>query len=542
MRTGVQKEAINANIDDTLPIVSDNSRSKRAGPPSKNENFMSQDDNLPPDPLPQSPLNDGSVTTGVPGLDDILGGGFVEGGLYMIQGMAGAGKTILSSQIGFHRVAQGDNVLYITLIAESHTKLLSHLRSLSFYNADAISDRMLFVSGYHELMREGLAGFLALIASTIKASRPRFMVIDGFRSAREFSSTELELSQFIHELSAFVSAARCTTLILAPLSGNEPHPEHTLVDGLIELNRFNTGMRRAREIEVHKLRARDHLLGKHSFNITTDGLVTFPRLEASPANQHAPRHLDTRANFGFPEFDRMMGGGVVRGSTTTLVGPSGIGKTLLGLKFLQAGVESGERCVYFGLYESPERLIAKAASVNIDLGGAIEDGRLEINWHSAVELSIDELAAELFAVVNRTNASRLVVDGVDGFRQSANRSERFGLFMNALTQRLRDVGVTTIVTEELSLYGESGLPATLRASAMTENIVLMRYVEANSALYRMISIVKQRDGANDSSIRRLTIDSRGLHITEGFIGPTGILSGHPSLSPALSVSDPGPRT
>ncbi|VXC02260.1 putative circadian clock protein, KaiC [Burkholderia sp. 8Y] len=503
---------------------------------------MSQDDNLPPDPTPERAANDDNVTTGVPGLDDILGGGLVGGGLYLIEGMAGAGKTILSSQIGFHRVAQGDKVLYITLIAESHTKLLSHLRALSFYDADAISDRMLFVSGYHELMRDGLSGFLALIASTIKSSRPRFMVIDGFRSAREFSATELELSQFIHELSAFVSAARCTTLILAPLSGNEPHPEHTLVDGLIELNRFSTGMRRSREIEVHKLRARDHLLGKHFFNISTNGLVVFPRLEASPANQHAPRHFDSKLAFGFPDFDRMMGGGVARGSTTTLVGPSGVGKTLLGLKFLQAGVDRGERCVYFGLYESPDRLIAKARSVNIDLSDAVNDGRLLIDWHSAVELSIDELAAQLLTVVGRTNASRLVVDGIDGFRLSANRVERFGLFLNALTLRLRDAGVTTILTEELTLYGESAPPATMRASAMTENIVLMRYVEANSALYRMVTVVKQRDSAHDSTIRRLTIDARGLHITESFIGPTGILSGHTSLSPALSVSDPGPRT
>ncbi|SAK56069.1 Circadian clock protein kinase KaiC [Caballeronia pedi] len=503
---------------------------------------MNQDDNHSTGQPRPPAANDGNVTTGVAGLDDILGGGLVEGGLYLIEGMAGAGKTILSSQIGFHRVAQGDMVLYITLIAESHTKLLSHLRGLSFYNADAISDRMLFVSGYHELMRDGLSGFLALIASTIKTSRPRFMVIDGFRSAREFSSTELELSQFIHELSAFVSAARCTTLILAPLSGNEPHPEHTLVDGLIELNRYNTGMRRAREIEVHKLRARDHLLGKHFFKITEAGLVTFPRIEASPANeQSAPPDFKNKLAFAFPDFDQMLGGGVVRGSTTTLIGPSGIGKTLLSLKFLQAGVDRGERCVYFGLYESPQRLLAKAQSVGTDLTPAVQDGRLKIHWHPAVELAIDELAVELVNAVKNAQASRLVVDGIDGLLQSANRTERVGLFVNALTHRLRDAGVTTLLTEELPLYGDSTLPATLRASAMTENIVLMRYVEANSALYRMVSVVKQREGPHDSAIRRLTIDSRGLHLSEGFIGPTGLLSGHPSAAPALSVSDPGAR-
>ncbi|HEX8828117.1 MAG TPA: ATPase domain-containing protein, partial [Xanthobacteraceae bacterium] len=125
-----------------LPRVSHNSPSQKAGQASKNENLMNQDDNLSADEPRLPAIDDGNVTTGVAGLDDILGGGLVEGGLYLIEGMAGAGKTILSSQIGFHRVAQGDMVLYITLIAESHTKLLSHLRGLSFYNADAISDRM----------------------------------------------------------------------------------------------------------------------------------------------------------------------------------------------------------------------------------------------------------------------------------------------------------------------------------------------------------------------------------------------------------------
>jgi circadian clock protein KaiC len=193
------------------------------------------------------------------------------------------------------------------------------------------------------------------------------------------------------------------------------------------------------------------------------------------------------------------------------------------------------------LYEAPERLIAKAQSVGIDLAPAIADGRLAIHWHPAVELSIDELAGELIGAIKRAQASRLVVDGIDGFRQSANRTDRIGLFLNALSNRLRAEGVTTLLTEEMPLFAEASGPATLRASAMTENIVLMRYVETNSALYRMVSIVKQREGPHDTAIRRLTIDARGLTISEGFIGPTGLLSGHPPSAPALSVSDPGAR-
>lgn len=483
------------------------------------------------------------VTTGVPGLDEILGGGLVKGGLYLVEGMAGAGKTILSTQIGFHRVKQGDPVLYITLIAESHSKLLSHLKALSFYDADAISDKMLFVSGYHELMRDGLNGFLALIASTIKTHRPRFMVIDGFRSAREFSSTELELSQFIHELSAFVTAAGCTTLILAPLSGNEPHPEHTLVDGLIELNRFATGMRRAREIEVHKLRARNHLLGRHAFKITADGLATFPRLEARALLSDEAPDLKTKLAFGLADFDAMLGGGVVKGSTTTLIGPSGIGKTLLALKFLERGVQNGERCVYFGFYESPARLIGKAAAVSINLADAVSDGRLIIDWQPAVELAIDELAARLVALVTQTRASRLVVDGIEGFHDSANRVERFGLFLNALTHRLRQAEVTTLLTEELPLYADMAHGSgSIRASAMTENIVLLRYVETSTALHRIVSIVKLRESRHDPSIRRLLIDENGMHLSDGFMNGASALSVRGTIPPALSALDSGTTT
>src|ERR1700761_150125 len=164
-----------------------------------------------------------NVETGVPGLDEILGGGLVRGGLYLLEGMAGAGKTILSSQIGFHRVSQGEKVLYMTLIAESHDKLLGHLKGLSFFDEKAVAQQMLFVSGYHELMQDGLDGFLKLIASSIYDYRPSLMIIDGFRSAREPTKTELAPPKYTHKLNPPPPPTTSTTSLLAPLSGNEPH-------------------------------------------------------------------------------------------------------------------------------------------------------------------------------------------------------------------------------------------------------------------------------------------------------------------------------
>jgi circadian clock protein KaiC len=199
--------------------------------------------------------------------------------------------------------------------------------------------------------------------------------------------------------------------------------------------------------------------------------------------------------------------------------------------------------VYFGFYESPERLVAKAESVSIQLADAVADGRLIIEWRPAVELAIDELAAELISVVKRTGASRLVVDGIEGFHDSANRTERFGLFLNALTHRLRQESVTTLLTEELPLYADMAHGAgSIRASAMTENIVLLRYVETATSLYRIISIVKQREGAHDPSIRRFIIDEKGLHLMDGFVGTTTLLSARGTIPPTLSAQDTGTRS
>jgi circadian clock protein KaiC len=324
----------------------------------------------------------------------------------------------------------------------------------------------------------------------------------------------------------------CTTLLLAPLSGNEPHPEHTLVDGLIELNRYNDGMRRAREIEVHKMRARNHLMGKHFFRIAESGLLMFPRLEAQCAVPPGPVDLKTRLGFGLPHLDSLLGGGFAQGSTTTLIGPSGVGKTLLCLQFLAAGVARGERCVYLGFYEGPQRLIGKAEAVSIGLTEAHQNGRLVIQWQPAIELAVDELAASALATVRKIGASRIVIDGVEGFRDSALRTERFGLFLNALLHQLREACVTTLVTEELPLYADPAYAKSVRVSALTENLVLLRYAETDTGLRRMISVVKQRESAHDTSLRELVISSEGLDVIDGPLNSAGAQAA-PGLSATL---------
>jgi circadian clock protein KaiC len=466
-----------------------------------------------------------SFETGVPGLDIILGGGLRQGGLYLIEGMAGAGKTILSAQIAFHRAARGEKVLYVTLIAESHDKLLDHLAGLSFFDVDVIAQRVFFLSGYHALMRGGLDGLLGVIAESLQRQRPSLLVIDGFRCARDVSSSDLALSKFIHELNTLVAAVHATGLLLAPLSGNAPQPEHTLVDGLIELNRYADGMRRAREIEVHKMRGRDHLMGRHAFRITDAGHVMFPRLEAQCTTQPGPAEFDTRLTFGLPVLDTLLGGGLVKGSTTTLLGPSGAGKTLLCVQFLAAGLAGGEHCMYLGFYEPPARLAAKAEGVGIRLHEAIEEGRLIVRWMPPVELAIDEIAATALDSIRCHCATRLVIDGIDGFRDSTLRTGRFGLFLNAFSSGLRERGVTTLVTEEAPMFAGPAYAKPLRMSALAENLVLLRYAESDSGLRRILTVLKQRESAHDPTPHELLIGPLGLSLRADLLGSVGLAPG-----------------
>jgi circadian clock protein KaiC len=150
---------------------------------------------------------------------------------------------------------------------------------------------------------------------------------------------------------------------------------------------------------------------------------------------------------------------------------------------------------------------------------------LTIQWQPAIELAIDELAATALATVKQTGATRLVLDGIEGFRDSAMRTGRFGLFLNALTHQLREAGVTTLLTEEVPFYADPAIMRGMRLSAMTENLILLRYAETDTGLHRMISVVKQRESAHDSSLRELVITGKGLDIIDAFPGAAGVLAG-----------------
>ncbi len=473
------------------------------------------------------------VLSGIPRLDFILKGGFKPGNTYTVMGPPGSGKTIFANQMCFNHIAMQDGrCVYMTLLVESPAKMLAHLSAMSFFTHEYIPERLFYVSGYQEVRREGFTGLLELIRHTLRERRATLFVIDGMESAEQFANDPRAYREFIHSLQTAASLLGCTTLLLSILRGRS-HLENALVDGVIELSDQLIGPRAVRELTVHKFRGSDYLRGRHEVAITNDGLVIHPRTEvqfSKPPEQAYEQRV--RMGFGLPPLDEMLGGGLPSGSTTALVGAPGTGKTLLGLSFLVEGARQGQRGTYFGFYEPPPRLIEKAENVSIPLERYVKDGRIELVWQPPLEHFMDSLAEQLLEKLRleeKTERRRLVIDGAEGFRAAAVYADRIPRFLSALTNQLRMQDVTTVITDELQLFkSESDLP-TPELANVVETVLVLRYLEVRSRMYRLLSIMKMRESAYDSSLREFRITSQGIDVAGSFESAEALLGGHGRL-------------
>ena len=451
--------------------------------------------------------------TGIAGFDEILGGGLPAGSLYLIQGLAGSGKTTLASQVAFMQARAGRQVMLLTLIAESHAKMLNHVSNFDFFDDSLVGHQIQMLSGYASLASGGLRGLLRLISAELNRHRPGMLVIDGFRSVRDSGPSDLNLSEFMHALNSLVFTMNCTTLLLSPVEGNMPESENTLVDGVIELSQYESGMQLVREIKVFKLRGANHLLGKHVFEINQSGVEIFPRFEATATRAgKVPGTSDRYVSVGIPSWDKCIGGGVVSGSLTCLLGSPGVGKTLMGLHFIEQGLKDEQQCLIVGFYESPERLLAKARKAGMQLDDYLESGALQLLWQLPLETLCDDLAKRMLDNIGRRGVTRLLIDGVDGLRSIVVQQQRVRPFLVALTNELRSRGVTTFVTEQLPYFRESRPQVDPSASQLYENMMLLEYVVRNDVNRRQISVMKLRENGYDGANRLRNISDAGIEI------------------------------
>jgi circadian clock protein KaiC len=483
------------------------------------------------DVMSTPPFAPDRVTTGIPGLDDVLGGGLVKAGLYLVEGRTGAGKTIMAAQIAAHRARLGERVLYVTLLGEFHGKLIEHFRTMDFFDETSFFGETFLLNGYEALTSGGAPGLLQFLAAAAREHRPSLLILDGFGTMHEHTSLPLAISQFVHELNTLVTTMGCTAILLGPARGTESRAEMAMADGLIELDVHSRGMRRGRTLEVHKLRASSHLHGRHTFTIGNSGLRVYPRLEAVMTAKDVKLPASSeRIEIGIDGLDDMVGGGLIQGSSTRVLGAPGVGKTLLCLQFLTAGARTNESGLYFGFYESPDRLLLKAAAVGLQIARPVTDGRIRVLWQPPLEQSQDELGDRLLSTVREQGIRRVVIDGIEGFRDAALMPERFPLFAVALTTELRALGVTTVFTEEMEFFAESFGTTSFGVSALVENLIVLNYAEIGTEMRRLISVMKLRESDFDPGIRELIISNRGLRVGGKFPGVEHVMTGKARIS------------
>ena len=466
------------------------------------------------------------VSTGIPGLDTILQGGLRRGSIYLVMGPPGAGKTILCNQMCFHQAATGDRAVYVSLLAETHGHLLSHLRSLDFFTEDPIGTSMFYYSGYAALEEDGLEGLLKLLQAIMRDHRPALLVLDSMTATSILAKSEVALKRFIQQLQTWGEVYGCTTLLIKLAQPSTFDSEHTMVDGIIELSDHNIGLRAVRQFQVRKFRGSAYLRGSHLFDITQAGLIIHPRTETVLNGSPAMALSDVRLTFGVPALDEMVGGGVFSGSTTALLGVPGSGKTLLSLAFLTEGARHGESGAYFSFGETPVELIASARRIGLPIELYVTNGTLNFFWRPAASHLLDELTAEILETVERQQVRRLVIDGLDGLRDTSIYPERFAPALAALVHRLRALGVTTVGSVEMiDLFGPAIQVPLESAVGICDNIVFLRQVEHHSQLYRLISILKMRGSSHSRVVREFTITDGGIDVAETFASAEAILTG-----------------
>ncbi|MCA1663204.1 MAG: AAA family ATPase, partial [Myxococcales bacterium] len=339
-------------------------------------------------------------------------------------------------------------------------------------------------------------------------------------------------------------AADCIGLISTeyPLARLLELPEATTVDGVISLSMIADSVRRFRRAEVHKLRGRAHKAGAHVALIDSDGFRIVPRLESVTAAADRATQASERLSFGLPELDALLAGGVPRDSTTLVAGSTGVGKTLLSAHFAAAGAAAGERTLMYSFFEPARNVIERARRVGLELQPAIDQGLIEIEYHPPLELEADTMIARILERVRNNKVERLVVDSIVGIEQTIVDKQRAASFFNALVVALRGLGVTTLMTKEVSKVAGPELDfSDTPITVAIENFILLRFVELRGRLHRILSVLKMRDSTYDGDVREFTIAQTGFKVLAAVSSAEGLLTGM-ARPVGTSIAPEGPRT
>jgi circadian clock protein KaiC len=454
------------------------------------------------------------VTTGNAGADIILGGGFPANSINVIMGSPGTGKTIFAQQLAFSNADGPRPVLYLSTLSEPLAKILTYLQRLAFYDEAKVGRNIAYEDLGGQLVEQGIAAVVTRVRESIRQVSPQIIIIDSFKAVHELSNSVAEMRKMVAELAGLIAAYQTTVFLVGEYAEEDltRFPEFAVADSVIELARYNRATRDERYIRISKLRGSSYREGTHGFRITSEGLEFFPRL-VSPDHPPTYRLSTERVSTGIPGLDTMLGGGLWRGTSSLVAGPTGSGKTTAAVQFCLEGIRQGEPVLQLNFQENPSQM---AKLVNA-LGGGTE-GLESPLWQgiyvSPVELQIDSLIGRAFALVGENGIRRVVVDGIGDLLLASGDPQRVHDYLYALTQQLAALEVSTLLTFE-SRFGadpRGGLTEAIHFSAFTDCIVFLDLV-LSERVRRTASVLKARNSEHDLRPREFEITAAGIQIS-----------------------------
>ena len=474
------------------------------------------------------------LASGVPGLDELLGGGIPEFSFNLIAGMPGCGKTTLAHQMMFALANPERRALFFTVMGEPPLKMLRYQQQFSFFDIGKINTSIRFVNLATDLLDGKFDRVLAYIAEEVENFSPSLVFVDSFRSVMQSGHSPTEagkqgLQYFVQALGVQMTSWQATTFLIGEYSAQDEQssPVFTVADGILWLSQHVHRDAMVRKIQVVKMRGQAQRPGVHTFRISDQGLEVFPRaILKSDATGDVEIPKGLRLTMGVPLLDEMMGGGLPAGYSLLVVGPTGSGKSVLATEFLAEGARLGEPGVIAAFEKSPNQLLSNR------LQELVDSGQVGVIDTRSVDLSIDETLHDLVQLIKKMKAKRVVIDSLSGFELALSSMfrENFRESLYRLVAVLTSMGVTVLMTAELedrytdlrfSSYGNAFL---------TDSILMLRYVEISGSFRRVVSVVKVRASAHSKEIRFFDIDHDSIRIGEALTGYHGILSGHPQLA------------
>jgi len=464
------------------------------------------------------------MSTGIPDLDLILGGGFERGSMVILSGAPGTGKTLLAQQICFHNGTPEHKAIFYSTLSEPHTKLIRHVEAFDFFDREAVGARVEFVH-LGELVRDteagGITGVISEVVRTVFEQYPSLVVIDSAKALRDFMGEE-QLRTAFYDLGSRVAHSDAVLLMVGEYTAEEMDgaAEFSVADGILHLVYQPREPVDRRWLRVQKLRGGDHLMGKHTFRIKKSGFEVYPRMETLATG--GEEHTESRIASGITGLDALMGGGMAVGDATVVLGPSGAGKTNFSLSFLHQGLRDEERCLYVSFQESTKQLTRKATEFGWDLIPDLESRRLVIQHVPVGELDLDILAASVRRELARGGIRRVVIDSLAEMVFAARESERFPAFARSLVGLMRAHDASVVVTSETGTLGPMTEPVG-GLSFLFNNVILLRYLEMDSQTRRAINIVKMRNSNHDKGVFEFVIGESGFELGERLESVTGVL-------------------